>query len=74
MTYLHRIRINAARPLLEDELRTVQDVSLAVGCDDLAFFRRLFRRYTGMAPRAYRERFGPTASGRLAVEGRAPHR
>jgi transcriptional regulator GlxA family with amidase domain len=55
--YLHRLRIDAARHLLESEHRPVQ----AVGYEDVAFFRRLFQRHTGVSPRAYRARFGPRA-------------
>lgn len=33
------------------------EVSWRVGYEDAAFFRRLFKRVTGMAPGAYRKRF-----------------
>jgi transcriptional regulator GlxA family with amidase domain len=58
LEYLHRLRIEAARHLLESKPKSVADVSAAVGYEDQAFFRRLFKRYTGAAPRAYRARFG----------------
>jgi transcriptional regulator GlxA family with amidase domain len=58
MEYLHRLRINAAKHLLEAERKTVQEVSVAVGYEDAAYFRSLFKRYTGIGPQAYRERFG----------------
>ena len=72
--YLHRLRINAARHLLENEQQTVQQVSRAVGYDDLAFFRRLFRRYVGSSPKHYREGFTVGASENVAITGRSPHR
>lgn len=72
--YLHRLRINAARHLLENEQQTIQQVSRAVGYDDLAFFRRLFKRYAGSPPQQYRERFGVHPSENIAIAGRAPHR
>jgi len=56
--YLQRLRIDAARHLLESEQRTIRDVSLAVGYEDAAFFRALFQRHTGASPRSYRARFG----------------
>jgi transcriptional regulator GlxA family with amidase domain len=59
IAYLHRLRIDAARHYLESEHRSVQDICHAIGYEDLAFFRRLFRRHTGASPRAYRRRFGP---------------
>jgi len=74
VSYLHRLRINAARHLLENEHEPVQQICRAVGYDDLAYFRRLFRRYTGASPQQYRERFGIDPAGSVALEGRAPHR
>lgn len=74
VSYLHRLRINAARHLLENDLKTIQQVSRDVGYDDLAYFRRLFRRYTGSSPREYRERFGVSPPETVALSGRAPHR
>lgn len=71
--YLHRLRINAARHLLEDDLKTIREVALAVGYDDIAYFRRLFRRYAGASPRDYRARFGTGPAGPVALDGRLPH-
>lgn len=65
--YLQRLRINAARHLLENDLKTVRQVSRAVGYEDLSFFRWLFKRHTGEAPRRYRERFGTSLPDSLAV-------
>jgi AraC-like DNA-binding protein len=31
-----------------------------VGYEDVAFFRDLFKRHAGLAPGAYRERYGPS--------------
>lgn len=72
--YLHRLRINAARHLLENDQQTVQQVSSAVGYDDLAFFRRVFKRYVGTPPQQYRKRFGIRSLENVAIAGRAPHR
>mgnify|MGYP006292733483 CR=1 FL=1 len=71
--YLQGLRINAARHYLENETRTVGEVSRAVGYEDLAFFRELFKRETGMPPRAYRQRFNAGPPPAVAVEGRTPH-
>jgi transcriptional regulator GlxA family with amidase domain len=59
IAYLHQLRINAARHLLEGEGASLQEVSRDVGYEDVTFFRRLFKRYTGEPPRAYRDRFRP---------------
>ena len=59
LAYLHRLRIDAARHLLETRPRSIAEVSRAVGYEDVASFGQLFRRHTGAPPRAYRSRFGP---------------
>ncbi len=59
LAYLHRLRIDAARHALENQRRSVQEISTDVGYEDVAFFRHLFRRHTGSSPRDYRARFGP---------------
>jgi transcriptional regulator GlxA family with amidase domain len=56
--YLQAVRIEAAKKLLEREARSIQAVSSAVGYDDVAFFRKLVKRATGMTPAEYRQRFG----------------
>lgn len=55
--YLQRVRINAARHLIENDLKTVWEISRSVGYEDLSFFNQLFKRYTGLSPSVYRERF-----------------
>jgi transcriptional regulator GlxA family with amidase domain len=56
--YLQATRIAVSKQLLESGARSVQAVSEAVGYEDAAFFRALFRRHTGMSPAEYREQFG----------------
>ncbi len=58
LAYAHRLRIDAARHYLENAQRSVQNISAAVGYEDVAFFRTLFRRHTGTSPSEYRARFG----------------
>jgi transcriptional regulator GlxA family with amidase domain len=58
LAYLQKLRIAAAKRLLENNHRTMQEISDAVGYQDVAFFRSLFQRHTGVSPSAYRERFG----------------
>jgi transcriptional regulator GlxA family with amidase domain len=66
--YLQDLRVAAAKELLERGSHTVQTVSTRVGYDDVAFFRSLFKRRTGMTPAEYRSRFAPLALERNAVE------
>jgi transcriptional regulator GlxA family with amidase domain len=58
LIYLQKLRVAAAKRLLESDHRTMQEVSDAVGYQDVAFFRALFQRHTGVSPSAYREKFG----------------
>jgi transcriptional regulator GlxA family with amidase domain len=58
LIYLQKLRVAAAKRLLESDHRTMQEIGDAVGYTDVAFFRQLFQRHTGVSPSAYRERFG----------------
>lgn len=57
LDYLQNLRITAAKHLLEDEFQPIQSIASAVGYQDVLFFRKLFKRHTGVAPAAYRDRF-----------------
>lgn len=61
---IQRLRVARARELLEAERLSVEAVARLVGYEDVAFFRRLFRKYTGLTPSAHRQRFGQRAGGR----------
>jgi len=58
LVYLQKLRIAAAKRMLESNHRSMQEISDAVGYQDIAFFRALFQRHTGVSPSAYRDRFG----------------
>ena len=62
--HLQSLRIEEAKRLLEAGERPAEDVSVEVGYEDASFFRRLFRRTTGLSPGQYRRMFGtmPAAS------------
>jgi transcriptional regulator GlxA family with amidase domain len=55
--HVHRLRIEQARALIEHGDEAIDDVGYAVGYEDPAFFRRLFRRSTGLTPAAYRRKY-----------------
>ena len=44
-------------PVLKRTEASADAISWEVGYEDAAFFRRLFKRVTGMTPGAYRRRF-----------------
>jgi transcriptional regulator GlxA family with amidase domain len=62
LIYLQKVRVAAAKLLLENDHRVVQEISEAVGYQDVAFFRQIFERHKGASPSAYRRRFGVNAA------------
>lgn len=69
--YLQELRMAAAKELLEHGELAVQEISVRVGYEDVAFFRSLFKRHTGMTPAEYRGRFARLNFERGAVVGGA---
>jgi transcriptional regulator GlxA family with amidase domain len=57
--YLQALRIQAAKTMLESSGDPIQSISTAIGYCDIAFFRALFKRSTGMTPAEYRAHFAP---------------
>jgi transcriptional regulator GlxA family with amidase domain len=58
LVYLQKLRIAAAKRMLESKHRSMQEISDAVGYQDVPFFRAVFQRHAGISPRAYQDRFG----------------
>ena len=54
--YLVRIRIRAARDLLEQTDRTITDIALAVGFYDHSHFTKTFKQLLSCTPFHYRKR------------------
>jgi len=65
LSYLHELRINRARQLLETDYKSIREICFEVGYEDLPFFRKIFRRHAGLSLAEYRQRFAagwePTA-------------
>lgn len=77
LEYVHTLRLEEAKQLLEASEQPVEMVALEVGYQDAGFFTRLFRRKVGLSPAQYRRRFGALArrlSGvaRTAVDAGVP--
>jgi YesN/AraC family two-component response regulator len=51
---LNRSRVKQAKALVVSTELKVTEIAFRVGFDDPAYFSRVFRRYTGRSPRAFR--------------------
>ena len=58
--YVERVRVEAARQVLETERSGLEDVALRCGFGTTETLRRSFHRRLGVAPDAYRRRFAHT--------------
>jgi transcriptional regulator GlxA family with amidase domain len=58
LEYVHTVRLEESKHLLETTTEPIEEVAQAVGYDDAAFFARLFRRKVNLTPAQYRRRFG----------------
>jgi transcriptional regulator GlxA family with amidase domain len=60
--YLQNLRIEEAKRLLESTGENTDAIGALVGYEDSSFFRRLFKRLTGLTPAEYRRMFQPILS------------
>ena len=65
LEYLHKLRVERAKVMMEVSLHNFHTIAAACGYSDAGSFRRLFQQATGMNPSVYRERF--------ALRARRPH-
>lgn len=54
--YVRALRVEEAKQILETEELGIDEIAEAVGYDDPASFRRLFKRKAGITPAAYRKK------------------
>ena len=66
MDYVHALRVDMAKELLEKDNHVVDMVGFEVGYEDPASFRRIFKRRVGMTPGIYRRRFSQSRFENLA--------
>jgi transcriptional regulator GlxA family with amidase domain len=58
LEYVHALRIEEAKQMLEAGTQSIESIALEVGYEDAAYFSRLFRRKVSLTPAQYRRRFG----------------
>jgi len=57
LSYLQQIRLEAAKKRLETTTENIDEITHQIGYEDSSTFRRLFKKYTSLSPRAYRDKF-----------------
>jgi len=57
MDYVHTLRVEEAKEMLEMTSNAVDHIGREVGYEDPASFRRIFKRKVGLTPSTYRRRF-----------------
>lgn len=63
LEYLTDIRIDHAKKLLSENSRlnySIAEIALSSGYSDISYFSRVFKKHTGMSPKAYVERCAAT--------------
>lgn len=66
--YVQMLRIAAAKEMLEHGAVSIQAVASKIGYEDIAFFRSVFKRHTGMTPAEYRQNFAGLTFDRVELE------
>ncbi len=70
IAYVQHVRVEEAKRRLERTAEPVDEISYAVGYEDPASFRRLFKRITGITPGAYRRKLQLPGFARPGHAGR----
>jgi transcriptional regulator GlxA family with amidase domain len=60
--YIQRVKIEAAKKMLESSRKNVNEVMYEVGYADNKAFRTVFKKITGLAPADYRNRYNKKAA------------
>lgn len=55
--YLQLIRVEEAKRLLELKNHNINEIALNIGYEDPSFFRKIFKRNTGLSPKSYQKLF-----------------
>lgn len=58
LQYVHIVRLEEAKHMLETGVQPIEAVAAEVGYEDAGFFSRLFRRQVSLTPAQYRKKFG----------------
>lgn len=70
--YVQNLRVEEAKRRLETGSQSSEEISAEVGYENPAFFRRLFKRCTGLTPGQYRRMFRPFATAAALPDPNEP--
>lgn len=56
--YIQRVKVEAAKKSLESTRENIYEIMYSVGYSDVKAFRTTFKKYTGVSPLEYRQRYG----------------
>ena len=59
--YLQRVKIESAKKTFESTRKTINEVMYEVGYADVKAFREVFRKYTGLSPLEYKNKYNKDA-------------
>lgn len=59
LEYVTGVKMELARELLKNPGLKTYEVALRLGFEDEGYFGKIFKKYTGMNPKSYRERYKP---------------
>lgn len=57
LEYIQRVKIEAAKKQLESSTTTILEVMYSIGYTDEKAFRTIFKKYSGLSPKAYRNKY-----------------
>ena len=57
LQYLQQIRIEKAKKIMESRADTVEEITRAIGYENSSTFRKVFKKFNGLSPREYRDKF-----------------
>ncbi|MEX0289075.1 MAG: GlxA family transcriptional regulator [Flavobacteriaceae bacterium] len=57
LEYIQRVRVEAAKKKLESTTKTILEVMYGIGYNDEKAFRKTFRKYSGLSPKAYQRKY-----------------
>ena len=59
--YVHRVKVEAAKRLLENSRKNINEVMYDIGYTDAKAFRTMFKKLTGLTPGEYRNKYNKMA-------------